>query len=94
MNKMIKGIPYTSTTNAFGCFFWNETSKKPLNVKLSWPICNRIDSSATKAEVVWTLTSDDGTFNLTGAGFDSIKDIASKDPCMLVNSCFPFMSRM
>lgn len=87
-----KGEPYTTSTAPFGYFFWNETTKKPLNVQLEFVVCNRIDSSAKKAEVVWVLSSEDGTFHLTGSGFGAIKDVASKDPCMLVNSWFQSLS--
>lgn len=89
---LIKGEPYTTSTAPFGYFFWNESSKKPLNVKLEWPICNRIDKTARKAEAVWTLTSEDGTFNLTCAGFGTIKDTVSKEPCKLVTSWFTSLS--
>jgi len=87
-----KGIPYVSATNAFGCFFWNETTQKPLNVKIAWPVCNRIDKSATKAEVVWTLSSEDGDFYVVCSGFGSLKDVATKDPCTLVTSSFTSLS--
>ena len=85
---LVRGIPFTSTTNAFGYFFWNETTKQPLAVKLDWPICNRIDLSAKKAEVVWRLASEDGTFFLLGSGFGVLKDTATKEPCTLVTSYF------
>lgn len=89
---LIKGEPYTSSTNAYGYFFWNVTTKKPLNVKLDWLVNNRIDSTAKKAEVVWTLTSTDGLFSLTGAGFGTIKDTVTKDPCKMVTSWFPSLN--
>lgn len=89
---LIKEQPFTSPTEPFGYFFWNETSRKPLNVKLTWQICNRIDKTARKAEAVWTLTSEDGTFNITCAGFGTIKDTVTKKPCMLVASWFPSLN--
>ena len=87
-----KEQPFTKATDPFGYIFWNETTKQPMSVKLEWPICNRIDSTATKAEVVWTLTTEDGSFRFTGAGFGTIKDTATKDPCKLINSWFPTLS--
>lgn len=90
---LIKGIPFTATTNPFGYFFWNVTSGKPLNVKLDWELCNRIDVTSTKAEAVWVLYSEDDSFYLTGAGFGTIKDTTKREPvCMLVTSRFPSLS--
>lgn len=83
---LIKGEPFTSATNAFGYFFWNVTDRKPLNVVLKWELCNRIDKSAKKVEAVWTLTSPDGSFHLTGAGFGTLKDTTTRQPCMLKTS--------
>lgn len=85
-----KGIPFTTTTNPFGYFFWNVTDGKPLAVKFTWIICNRIDKTANKSEGVWMLESEDENvpFFLTGAGFGAIKDTVSKSPCMLVTSSF------
>ena len=89
---LLKGEPYVSPTNVYGYIFWNETTKQPLGVKLEWPIGNRITASAKKAEVVWKLYSEDGTFFLVGSGFGTIKDTVSKDPCYLVTSWFPSLS--
>ncbi|MCQ2389785.1 MAG: hypothetical protein MJ240_00050 [Kiritimatiellae bacterium] len=87
-DTLIKGEPYTSSTNAFGYFFWNVTSQKPLNVKLEWPIANRIDKSAAKCELTWILSSEDGTFYLVGSGFGSLKDnvLKDKNTCTLLSS--------
>lgn len=91
---LIKGVEYTSPTNPFGYFFWNETTKTPLNVKLKWLTCNRIDASAKKVEAVWQLSMEDGTFLLTGSGFGAVKDTVdySQKPCKLVTSYFTQLS--
>lgn len=87
-DTLIKGEPYTSSTNAFGYFFWNATTKKPLNVQLRWPIANRIDKSANKSELTWILESEDGLFYLVGSGFGKLQDdvLKDKDNCTLVSS--------
>lgn len=87
-DTLIKAEPYTSSTNAFGYFFWNETAKKPLNVRLRWPIANRIDQSAKKSELTWVLESEDGLFYLVGSGFGRLQDdvLKNKDTCTLVSS--------
>lgn len=88
---LTKGIPYTSSTNAYGCFFWNETTRKPLNLKLSWQIANRIGAKATDMEATWYLMSNESetnhpSFFLMGSGFGKLKDTSTKDPCRLVTS--------
>lgn len=89
---LFKGIPFTTTTNPYGYFFWNVTTRKPLNVRLSWEFVNRIDKTSKKAEAVWILYSEDGMFYLTGAGFGTIKDTTSSSPCYLITSYFPTMN--
>ena len=87
-DTLIKGTPYTSSTNAFGYFFWNATTKKPLNVQLRWPIANRIEKSANKSELTWILESEDGLFYLVGSGFGKLQDdvLKDKNTCTLVSS--------
>ena len=91
---LIKGIPFTNKSAPFGYFFWNVTDQKPLNVTLSWPIANRIDTKATKAEVVWILSSEDEAlpFYIVGSGFGTLKDTVTKDPCKLLTSWFVSLS--
>ena len=81
--------PQISTNSAsldkseYGYIFWNETTRKPLNLKFEWEFLNRIDSTGKKAEGTWTLSSEDGTFSLMGSGFGTVKDKTVKDPiCM------------
>ena len=67
----------------YGYIFWNETSRKPMNLKFKWEFLNRIDKTAKKAEGTWTLSSEDGSFYLVGSGFGTVKDTTVRQPiCM------------
>ena len=65
---------------SYGYIFWNETTRKPMNLKFKWEFLNRIDKTAKKAEGTWTLSSDDGSFNVMGSGFGVVKDTIVKKP--------------
>lgn len=79
--------------SAYGYIFWNETTRKPMNLKFEWEFLNRIDKSAKKAEGTWTLSSADGTFYLMGSGFGTIKDTTVRQPiCMRTATWLPNMS--
>ena len=66
--------------SGYGYIFWNETTKKPLNLKFEWEFLNRIDKTATKAEGTWKLSDDDDTFCLYGSGFGTVKDTTVTKP--------------
>ena len=71
----------TSLANgAYGYIFWNETTRKPLNLKFEWEFLNRIDKTAKKAEGTWKLSSPDGNFLLMGSGFGTVKDTVVTKP--------------
>lgn len=78
---------------AYGYIFWNETTRKPMNLKFEWEFLNRIDRTAKKAEGTWTLSSADGSFYLMGSGFGTIKDTTVRQPiCMRTATWLPNMS--
>lgn len=64
---------------AYGYIFWNETTKKPMNLKFEWEFLNRIDKTLKKSEGTWTLTSDDDSFHVMGSGFGTVKDTVVDD---------------
>ncbi|MCR5413317.1 MAG: hypothetical protein K6F50_01150 [Kiritimatiellae bacterium] len=77
----------------YGYIFWNETTKKPMNVKFSWTLLNRIFRNGKKVEGTWTLTDESGDFSITGAGFGTVKDTTVKEPiCMRTNTWIPSMN--
>lgn len=79
--------------SSYGYIFWNETTKKPLNLKFGWELLNRIDRSGQKAEGTWTLSSDDGSFYIMGSGFGSVKDtVVTKPVCERTATWVPSMS--
>ena len=76
----------------YGYIFWNETTKKPMNLKFKWDILNRIDKTAKKAEGTWTLTSEDGDFMVMGSGFGTVKDTTQTKPiCQRLATWVPSM---
>ena len=83
----------SSAEATYGYIFWNETTRKPMNLKFEWEFLNRIDKTAKKAEGTWTLSSADGTFYLMGSGFGTIKDTTVREPiCMRTATWLPNMS--
>lgn len=77
----------------YGYIFWNETTKRPMNLKFKWEFLNRIDKTAKKSEGTWSLTSEDGNFCVVGSGFGTVKDTTVKDPiCMRTATWVPTMT--
>ena len=76
----ISGEGDSLAKSSFGYIFWNETTKKPLNLNFEWVLLNRIDNTAKKSEGVWVLSDEDGLFSVTGAGFGMVKDTTAKKP--------------
>lgn len=93
------GKPSISTNGSFlaekpyGYIFWNEKTRKPMNLKFKWEFLNRIDKTAKKTEGTWTLTSADGNFMLMGSGFGTVKDTTQRQPiCMRLATWVPKMN--
>ena len=80
-------------TSEYGYIFWNETTKKPLNLRFTWELLNRIDKTGQKAEGTWVLSDDEGLFYIMGAGFGSVKDTIVRQPeCQRTATWVPSMT--
>ncbi len=89
---MISDDSTSLATSSYGYIFWNETTRKPLNLTFEWVLLNRIDSTGKKVEGTWVLYSEDETFYVTGAGFGTVKDTVTKDPCERTATWVPKMN--
>ena len=79
--------------SSYGYIFWNETTRKPLNLRFTWELLNRIDKTGQKVEGTWVLSADDGSFYIMGAGFGTVKDTVVRQPvCERTASWVPSMT--
>jgi len=66
-DSLIGPLTYTDPS-ADGCYFWNETERKPIaGGTIVWPVLGRIDNKMKKAEGVMELTAEE--WYLVCAGF-------------------------